>query len=86
MSITDVSWRKQSESGLGRVVNGDTTDTNYPWMAQTTLLLQRRVENADMTKGPIVPFGMACTGALINYSRYILLRCVFHTHYLHCKS
>ena len=75
MTITDVSWRKQAKSGLGRVINVDTSDASYPWMVKTVVGVQRRVLNADGTRGPIDPFGMYCTGAIINYSKYILPNC-----------
>ena len=71
MIITDISWRKEIQSGLGRALNVDVSEADYPWMARTRLYTQKRTTNADGTTGPIEKVVGACVGSIINYSRYI---------------
>ena len=72
MLITDDSWQKEPKPRLRRAINVDIADDNYPWMARIFLRSQRKEEHPDGTKGEIDMFGLACVGAIINYSRYIL--------------
>ena len=71
MIITDISWRKEIQSGLGRALNVDVSEADYPWIARTSFYTQKRTINADGTKGPIEKVVGHCMGSIINYSRYI---------------